>query len=195
MSFDSPKTPDPNPYQSPDFSDLPQGGYAPANPELSSSILTQQRVIAILMMIQGTLALIVGILLVGAAAMLPQVLAADMQRQPQPPGAPNIEQMKWILLGTYGVMGTCGIIPGILLIYAGLQNLWLRGHTLGIVALCGGAVSLGTCYCFPTALGLLIYGLIIYLNATTQKAFALAKEGETFDSIMQRALQQRHGGA
>jgi hypothetical protein len=195
MSFDSPKNPEPNPYQSPNFSDLPQCNFGSANPELSSSILTQQRVVAILMMIQGTLSVLMGLVFIGAAIMLPQLITADMQRQARPPGGPNTDQMMWILLGTYSVMGACGIIPGLLLIYAGFQNLWLRGYTLGIVALSSGAISLGTCYCLPTALALLIYGLIIYLNVTTKKAFALAKEGETYDSIMQRAIGQRYGGA
>lgn len=181
-----------NPYQSPNFSDLPpQSGQAPTGFELNPSILTQQRVVAILMIIQGSMALLVGLFFVGAAAFVPTVLAADLQRQ-RPAGGPPMEPFVWGLFAFYGGMGACGIIPGGLQIYAGIQNLWLKGHTLGVVAISAGVMSIGTCYCIPTALGLLIYGLIIYLNQTTKIAFQLAKEGQTFDSIMQLALTRRY---
>lgn len=180
----------PNPYKSPDFSNPIAGGASTSDADLNPSILTQQRVVAILMIIHGSMAVLIGLFYVGAAVMLPMMIAADMRRQN--PNGPNFEQMQWIFLALYGSMGLCGIIPGALQIYAGIQNLWLRGHTLGVVAISSGALTLGTCYCIPTGLALLIYGLIIYLHITTKRAFAMAKEGQTFDMIMQQALMRRY---
>jgi hypothetical protein len=185
----------PNPYQSPNFSDLSQQGGQSFGMELNPSILTQQRVIAILMIIQGTLSLLMGLFLLGSAFIFPALLAADVSRQrgPMPPApGPTPDQLAWILLAAYGAMGLCGVIPGALQIYAGIQNLWLKGHTLGIVAISAGVITIGTCYCLPTSLGLLVYGLIIYLHMTTKMAFQLAKDGHTFDSIMQMAVTRKY---
>ncbi|WP_254510857.1 hypothetical protein [Anatilimnocola floriformis] len=182
---------EPNPYASPNFSELPTSNLAGGKPELSASILVQQRVISILMIIQGILSAIVGGGCIVAAFILPKMIAADMRRQP---GGPNLEQMELIMLITYSVMGCSGILPGLLLVYAGFQNLWLRGHVLGIVAICGGVLALGTCYCLPTALALLIYGLIIYLNETTKRAFLLAREGKSYNEIMQLATSSQNRG-
>jgi hypothetical protein len=179
----------PNPYKSPDFSEPLSGATGTSDGELNSSILTQQRVVAILMIIQGAMSVLIGLFYAAAAVLVPTLIAADLQRQN--PNGPNMEQAQWILVAVYGTMGLCGILPGSLQIYAGIQNLWLRGHMLGVVAIASGALTLGTCYCIPTALALMIYGLIIYLHSTTKRAFALAQEGQTFDMIMQRALTRQ----
>ncbi len=177
-----------NPYKSPDFTDQPRAfGTGPAG-GLSSSILTQQRVIAILLIIQGSLAIVVGLFFAVAAFAFPAMIAADMKRQ----GNLQFEQMQTVMLITYGGMALCGILPGLLQIYAGIQNLWLRGYTLGLVALGAGAFAVGTCYCFPTSIGLLIYGLVIYLNHTTKQAFELAKEGHTYDDILRMATNMQY---
>jgi hypothetical protein len=113
----------PNPYQTPDFKDLPPGygyGYAPPG-GLSAAILTQQRVISILMIVQGTLSLLTGIFLGVVAAIFPAMVAADMKRQ----GGPQFAEMQTMLLVTYGAMAACGIVPGLIQIFAGIQNLWL----------------------------------------------------------------------
>jgi hypothetical protein len=51
------------------------------------------------------------------------------------------------------------------------------------VALVMGSISIGTCYCAPTSIALLVYGLIIYLNNSAVQAFALAKQGLTWSDI------------
>jgi hypothetical protein len=183
MSFDSQ-----NPYQSPDFKDLPQssgGGYSTPG-GISASILTQQRVIAILMIVQGVLSLIMGVFFLGAAFLLPQMIAADMRRQGN---GPPVEQMQTIMLVAYGGMAACGILPGLLQIFAGFQNIWLKGYVLGLIGLGAGALSFGTCYCLPTALALLIYGLIIYFHETTRLAFQMASQGQTYDQIIRQAVR------
>jgi hypothetical protein len=39
-------------------------------------------------------------------------------------------------------------------------------------------------FCAPTAIALLIFGLIIYLNADVQRAFELGEQGATPDQIL-----------
>lgn len=177
-AFDDPK---PNPYQSPDFTDNPpvfnQGG----NGELNSAILVQQRVLSILMIVHGSMSLLAGLLFVGIAIMVPAVMAAEGRRGPN---GENFDQMKWFGFALYGSMGLCGLVPGGLQIYSGIQNFRLRGYTLAIVALGSGVLQMFTCYCIPTALGLLIYGLIIHLHGSTRLAYELAKQGHNFDSIL-----------
>lgn len=80
-------------------------------------------------------------------------------------------------------MAAKGIIPGLLQIIAGIANLRLKGRVFGIVALVSGMLSVGPCYYAPTAVGLLVYGLIIYLNETTKRVFALGRQGKTWREI------------
>ena len=183
--FNEPK---PNPYQSPDFAEKPPsfGGN-----ELSAAILTQQRVVAILMIVQGTLSTLMGIFLVVMAGVIPMMLEMDRRNNGFNGGGPPPE-LRWIMTAAYGGMGLCALIPGGLQIYAGIQGIKLRKHTLGIVALGAGALTLMTCYCFPTSLALLIYGLIIYLHDTSRRAFQLAQEGHSYDAIMQMTMQRRY---
>jgi len=179
----------PNPYASPDFTDK-EVRSAPGHEVLSPAIIIQQRVLAVLLIVHGSLMLIVGFLLTGMAVMLPPLVAADMKRQGNVP--PGMENMTLFMAITYGVMAACGILPGALQIYAGIRNLWLKGHTLGLVALgVAGVLSVGTCYCLPTGLAMLIYGLIIYLHQSTLAAFRLAKEGHSYKDILDAATHGR----
>jgi hypothetical protein len=185
MSFDSQ-----NPYQSPDFKDLPpQFGAGYSTPGgISASMLTQQRVVAILMIVQGTMSLIMGIVLAVIAAVIPAIIAADMKRQAAQ-GGPPAEMMQTFMLTFYGAMAACGILAGLMQIIAGFQNIWLKGYVLGLIGLGSGVISFGTCYCLPTALALLIYGLIIYCHESTRLAFQLASPGQTNDEIMRQAVR------
>ena len=68
-------------------------------------------------------------------------------------------------------------------IAAGIKNLKYRSRTLGIAALCLGIVPVFTCYCAPTAIGILIYGLIIYLNRDVSRAFEMGEQGISPEQI------------
>jgi hypothetical protein len=176
----------PNPYASPEFSaDAASAHPAPA--VLSTAILVQQRVVAILLLINGSLLLVMGVVLVFVAIFVPAMIEADMRRGNQAQPA----NFSIILKTTYGVMSACGLIAGGLQVYAGFRNLWLKNYTLGIVALSTGVLSFGTCYCVPTSLVLLVYGLIIYLHPTTKFAFEAAKQGRTHRELMDLAAQAR----
>ena len=171
-----------NPYAPPNqFKDDPNIGFRQSG--LNASILTQIKIVAILMIVHGVLCLVAGAMLIGIAVVMPAAIAAQQRQMPQQPGAPSVEAMQSILVGVYGLMAAAGIIAGLLQIVAGVANLRLQGRTLGIVGLVGGVLSVGTCYCLPTAVALLVYGLIIYLNETTQRAFTLGAEGLSWDEL------------
>ena len=158
-------------------------GISGFEPRISASILVQIRVVAIFLIVHGVLLLIMGGFLIGISIFMPGMIAAQQQKMQQPPNGPSVAQMQTILFATYISMGIAGVIPGIIQIVAGILNFWLKGRILGIVALVMGSISIGTCYCAPTSIALLVYGLIIYLNNSAVQAFALAKQGLTWSDI------------
>lgn len=82
------------------------------------------------------------------------------------------------LTGPYGYWALiiCGLAclvfaGGCLRIVAARKNRKLRARTQGIVSLCVGISSVVTVICAPTAIALLIWGLINYLNPNVKAAF------------------------
>jgi hypothetical protein len=142
----------------------------------------QITVVAILMIVQGSLEIVLGLIFaVGGPALLSfGSLSPGRSGATPPPG-----EMMTMMYGLYIGMGVVAFIIGVLKIVAGIRNLKYRGRTLGIVALASGAVALVTCYCFPTGLGLLIYGLIVYVNSSSGKAFELGEQGMSPSEIKQ----------
>ncbi len=171
-----------NPYAAHNLSGGPIRDVA-GNAELSASILGHIRVVSILMIVHGILLCVVGLFLIGLAIAMPYFLAMQPNAIKQQPGGPDMQQMKWIMGIMYGSMGLAGLVPGIVQLVAGIYNLSLKKRMFGIVALIFGAVSIATCYCTPTAIGLLVYGLIIYLHDTSKQAFALREAGRTREEI------------
>ncbi len=136
-------------------------------------------VVAILMIVQGALELLMAGLLYFAAIFLP-TLFDQMQQNPAfgPAARPeDREMMRTLVPLIYGSMGTAALIAGVLHLIAGIRNVSYRGRTIGLVALFLGLVSIGTCYCAPTTIGLTVYGLIVYFNAQSVRAFELGQQG------------------
>ena len=107
-----------------------------------------------------------------------------MTQMPQQPGVQQPpKEFVGIMSGIYVVFGLVILSVGILRIVAGVRNYKYRGKVLGIVALVVGMLPALTCYCLPTSLGLLIYGLIVYLNNDVVRAFAMGEEGMPPDQI------------
>jgi hypothetical protein len=144
-------------------------------------MVKQVTIVAILMMIQGVLESLMGVFL----CVMGPFIFTIMQQMPQnQPGAqPPPEELAGILSGVYVLLGVVALIAGVLKIVAGVRNLKYRGKVLGIVALASGVATIFTCYCAPTAIALLVYGLIVYLNADVGRAFAMGEQGMTPDQI------------
>jgi hypothetical protein len=167
-----------NPYQSPE---QPSGPFAPSLPEglrlLPSRFVGHVRVVAILMLIQGMLELGMAVLLGVMAVVLPQMMVQEAL--PAPP-----ETFFRIMTLTYGGMAAATFVAALLHIMAGVQNLRFRGRVFGIVAMACGVLTALTCYCLPTAVGLGVYGLIVYLNEGVVEAFQMGKSGYSARQIV-----------
>jgi hypothetical protein len=145
--------------------------------------------VAILMIVQGGLELLMALLLLGLAGAVPVMfpeMPGDGGAARELGGAAPPVPFRVMMIATYAVMGAGGLIAGVLHVVAGIFGLRFRRRTLGIVALCAGLVSLTTCYCAPTAIGLAVYGIITYSNPQVRAAFALGDAGATAAEVRSR---------
>lgn len=176
-----------NPYQPPSFDpkQFQDAPYMPA-PAANSGFgwVSQVRIVAILNCVQGGLEIPLGLMLLGAAAFVPYLIQMEKANNPGAAGGGPPPEFEWILPAAYGSIGTLLLAAGILRIYAGIQNFRFRGRVLGIVSFCLGLVSMMGCYCTPTSIALLVYGLIVYLNPAVIAAFEMGKQGMTGDAIL-----------
>lgn len=67
---------------------------------------------------------------------------------------------------------TLVFILGVLKIVAGARNYQYRSRALGVVALVMAPLSVFTIFCLPSAMVILIYGLVVYLNRDVKRVFA-----------------------
>ncbi len=178
-----------NPYQPPsadskEFSEGP-APYPPPMPG-GYGMVQQVRIVAILNAVQGGLEILMGLLTVamgGFMWFMPQIDRAANQGRPRPPSDPP-DEFFWVLAAVYGGLGLAVLAGGILRIAACVQNYRYQGRTLGIVALAGGMASVLSCYCAPTALALLVYGLVIFLHPAVVAAFEMRRQGYAVDAIL-----------
>lgn len=170
-----------NPYQPPAydpkyFADAP---YAPPTPS-GFGWVSQVRIVAILNIVQGALELPMGLIMVGAAIFMPYFFASEKAagRGGMPAG------MEWVIPVVYSTIGIPILLSGGLRIYAGVQNFRFRSRILGIVSFALGLVSMMGCYCAPTSIAVLVYGLIVYLNPAVVAAFEMGKQGQPGNAIL-----------
>jgi hypothetical protein len=147
-------------------------------------------VVAILLIVQGVLEILMGLLLFFIAIVFVPMMAEEVARQ-QAGGRPGFgpglpKDFEQLATPIYLAMGLIGLVVGGLHIVAGIRNLSYRGRAFGLVALFAGILSVGTCYCSLTALGLLIYGAIVYFNEQTARAFELGEQGISAAEIRER---------
>ena len=176
-----------NPYQSPSydpkhFQDAPYQPMAGAN---DYGWVSQVRIVAVLNAVQGGFEIPIGLMYIGAAFFIPAMMRMDQGNNPNfrngngPP-----EEVGWILFGVYLAMGLPVLLVGILRIWAGVSNYRFRGRMLGLVSLVVGLVSLFSCYCAPTGVAILIYGLIVMLNPAVKMAFEMGDRGMPASQIL-----------
>jgi hypothetical protein len=134
--------------------------------------------VAILMIVHGSIESVLGVLL----ALMGPMMFGLMKMSPSGTSGPK-EQEVVLMTAIYGALGVLVLAAGILKIVAAIKNLKYRSRTLGIVALSSAIVSMFTCYCLPTALALAIYGLIVYLNEQSARAFQMGESGMSPNEI------------
>jgi uncharacterized membrane protein HdeD (DUF308 family) len=77
------------------------------------------------------------------------------------------------LVAVYGYVTAPALLAaGVLKLVASVRNRRFHGRGIGFVALGSCFVSLATCYCAPTAMLLLVYGVFVYVNPSVARAFA-----------------------
>ena len=175
-----------NPYQTPAFDPKQfqnQPGYF-AGGSGDFGWVRQIRTFAILNAVQGMLEIPMGLLMTGMSALFPTIISKDLQQKAEPGDAANQEAMMWVVAGIYLAIGLPVLLTGILRIIAGVQNYRFKGRTLSLVSIIGGMATLLSCYCAPTAVGLLVYGLILHLNPGVRAAFELGRQGHSADQIL-----------
>lgn len=181
-----------NPYQSPAFDPKQfqdQPAYMP-QPQTGFGWVSQVRIVAILNCVQGGLECAMGLMVMSMAGVISYFVRMEKDNPNGPPGGPPPE-MEWIFPIVYLVIGSLVLLAGILRIYAGVQNYRFRDRILGIVSLVLGLVSFIGCYCGPTGIAVLVYGLIIYLNPAVVAAFEMGKSGLKGDAILGSFAPQR----
>jgi hypothetical protein len=174
-----------NPYQPPansadfvtDRAGTPFGDHIPAGKA------SHVPIVAILMMVQGGLEVLMALYMLVLGILMPVFVAGQGAGQPAPPQGPPPAMVGWAMGGFYLVIGASLLAGAVLKLIAGYRNYRFRGRILGFVALFSGLATLLTCICFPTALGLLIYGLIVYLDQQTIYAFQLGEQGKSPEQV------------
>ncbi|MHB8972444.1 MAG: hypothetical protein ACYC3X_21240 [Pirellulaceae bacterium] len=174
-----------NPYAAP-FQGPPVSG-DPTSPFLRPSgtgMVRHVPIVAILMIVQGVLETLAGLGLVVIGCALPTILQVNARTEGAGPPAVPPEEMLWVVAAVYGGLGIVMLVAAGLHVFAGIRNARFRSRTLGLCALFGGMVTVFTCYCLPTAICLMVYGLYTYLNPETTQAFAMGEAGRTKEEIL-----------
>ncbi len=174
-----------NPYESPNPIESPATDSAAIPPPQSVGWVKHVRIVSALMIAQGSLDLLMGAGLIAMGAFvgfgMRNIVANDpeFQRNAPPPDA-MFTLMSW----GYIAVGVVTSLIGAVNIFAGIRNWMFKGRILGMVAMFLGLGASFTCYCLPTSVGILVYGLIVYLNPAVIRAFQMRAEGYTVNDAL-----------
>jgi hypothetical protein len=130
-------------------------------------MVKQVRVVGVLMIVQGALECLLGLLYVASGP----IVRSAIQRGDNPAfsGLPRTGALPFHVVMM--LIGVAALAAGGIKIVGGVMALKFRSRMLAMVALLTSAISLLTCYCAPTAAAVLIYGLIVLLNVDVARAF------------------------
>ena len=143
-------------------------------------MVNQVTVIGILMIVNGSLATLLGTLI---AIMGPVMFSLfSQQAAPMPQEA---QQFMTVVSVFYVIYGSVIAIAGIMNIAGGISALRVRSRNFVITALFFNIGALCS-YCLPTSLGLMIWGLIVMFQSDVAHAFTLGASGYTADEIKRR---------
>jgi hypothetical protein len=174
-----------NPYQSPENSAdfVSDRAGSPFGDHVPGGKASHVPIVAILMMVQGGLEVLFAGYVMAMGVFMAVFVGSAAAAQPPPAQGPPPEMVGWVMGGVYLVFGAALMAGAILKLVAGYRNYRFRGRILGLAAMLSGLATAFGCFCFPTALALLIYGLIVYLDQQTLYAFQLGEQGQTPEQI------------
>jgi hypothetical protein len=135
------------------------------------------------MIVQGALLLFFALIMIGYAIFVSRMdefmpvdqQAAEMQ---------EMMEMQKVFTIVFVVVSGCGGLLGIMHFVAAYFGFNYKYRVFGIITMILGLSSMMTFYCAPTAIGLAVYGLIIYFNPAVAKAFQLRKTGTKKQEIL-----------
>jgi hypothetical protein len=175
-----------NPYQPPPFDPKQfqdQAAYVGSSTS-DYGWVSQVRVFSVLNAVQGVLEIPMGLMTSGVGALFPaliQMAEAENRNAGQPP--PPTEFF-WLMAAFYLAIGIPVLISGVVRIIAAIRNYRFRGRTLGMVSIILGLSTMLSCNCAPTAVGLLVYGLILFMNPAVKVAFQMVEQGHSVDQVL-----------
>lgn len=138
----------------------------------------QVKIVGILMLVNGVTVALMGALY---AAMGPMMMAFA-----PPAGAGGGGPPPEIFLIIYGTIGGVVLLVGVLNVIAGYRVTTMRNRVLGLIALFTNVVALITCYCAPTAIAMMVYGLIVLFQPDVTRAFEMVAGGATAEEAIRR---------
>ncbi len=146
----------------------------------------QVPIVSILMIVHGAMLSLMGLLY----AIMGPALFAMMQIDKQ-----NVRGDDQAFMGVMsGVYIGCGVVMlaiGILHVTSGIMALRYRSRILAIVTLFTNVVALWTCYCAPTGLAVMIFGLIVFFNHEVAEAFRMVGEGASIEQALEAVDRSR----
>lgn len=92
-----------------------------------------------------------------------------MPQQPSSTGSPPPPPE--LMIGIFGCFGAFHFVPGMLQLVGGIQMMRFKSRALAYVALASSVVTIVGCYCLPTALALMIWGLIVLSDPEVRQRF------------------------
>jgi hypothetical protein len=139
-------------------------------------VVGQVKIVGILMLVHGCTVILMG----GMIAALGSWMMFAMPAQPAggPPPA-----LFAVIYGVYGgLIALCGLLNAV----AGFRVMSFRNRVLGLVALFSNIVVFMSCYCVPTAIAMMVYGLVVLFNPDVTRAFELVARGATPEEALGR---------
>jgi hypothetical protein len=91
---------------------------------------------------------------------------------------PMVGFMEGTVVLTMIIMGIAHLVPGVLQIWAGWRARSYRSRGLVIAAVSAGMLTILGCYCTPTSIAMIVWALVVVLNADVARRFAIGKVGQ-----------------
>lgn len=136
--------------------------------------VSQVPIFAIVMMVHGALMVGVGLIMLISGV----VLGVEFLRTSDE-ALPGDPVMSGFVFGMFGIIALTHVVPGLLQLRAGYRLRSFRSRTLGLVALSAGVATVFGCYCAPTSIALLIWGVVVLANRDVIARFAASSGSDT----------------
>jgi hypothetical protein len=149
-------------------------------------VVGQVKVVGILMLVHGITVVIMGGILAAVGIWILARVGGG--------GAGGAGGEPMIVGVVYTAWGLMIVALGILNSVAGVRVMSFRNRVLGLVALFSNILVLFSCYCALTAIGMMVYGLIVLFHSDVAYAFDLVSRGSTPEEVVGR-LTRRYGDA